>query len=314
MIDAGPRRPEPLRPGDTVGVIAPASPADPDALARGIDAVEGLGFEVKQGPHVATRRGYLAGSDTERTAAFLAMLEDPGVKAIFSARGGYGTMRMAAALDDGATARRHPKIVLGYSDLTFLHLWLRRTAGLVTFHGPLVADMGSMDPVTEESLVRALTDPAPLGPLPAAGARVLRGGTGSGPLIGGSLSLLCHTLGTPWAPPTRGAVLLVEDVGERPYRVDRMLHHLALAGVLQEVSALVFGSFVDCTEPGWDEGRNREILDGILEEAAGKVDGPVLADIPIGHGKVNLTVPLGVNVTVDGDGGRLVIEESALVP
>jgi len=239
------------------------------------------------------------------------MIGDPEIKAIFFARGGYGSMRLAAHLDAGVV-RHNPKIMLGYSDLTFLHLWLHSTTGLITFHGPLVTEMGGMDTLTREMLVRALTDPAPLGPLPAPGARILRGGTGSGPLVGGSLSLLCHTIGTPWAPDTRGSVLLIEEVGERPYRIDRMLQHLRLAGALREASAIVFGSFIECSEPGRGEEENRRILEEILQEATEGISGPVLADYPIGHGPVNLTVPLGARALVDGRRGLLVIEEPAL--
>ena len=304
-------RPERLRPGDTVGVVSPASPSDSRALAEGIAAIEDLGFRTKLAPGFSSVRGYLAGSDSERCDALVGMIKDPEVKAIFFARGGYGAMRLAAHLDANAV-RRSPKIILGYSDITFLHLWLQSEAGLITFHGPLVTEMGGMDPITRKILMRALTDPTPLGPLPAPGARVLRAGTGSGPLVGGSLSLLCHSMGTPWAPDTRGSVLLIEEVGERPYRIDRMLQHLRLAGAFRETSAVIFGSFLDCSEPGWGEEEDRRVLEEIIGEVAEEVPGPVLADFPIGHGPVNLTVPLGARVLVDGSRGTLAVEEPAL--
>ncbi len=306
-------RPERLRTGDTVGIVSPASPADSKSLAQGIAAIEELGFRTKLAPTLSPVRGYLAGSDSERASALARMIDDPEVKAIFFARGGYGAMRLADHLDAGAL-RRSPKIILGYSDITFLHLWLQKETGLISFHGPLVTEMGGMDPITRKMLVKALTDPTPLGPLPAPGARVLCTGTGSGPLVGGSLSLLCHAMGTPWAPDTRGSVLLIEEVGERPYRIDRMLQHLRLAGVFREANAVIFGSFIDCSEPGWGDEEDRQVLEEIFREVAEEVAGPVLADYPVGHGPVNLTVPLGAQVQVDGQSGTLAVEEPTLAP
>lgn len=299
------RKPKALRTGDAVAVVAPASPADPAAVERGIARLEAMGLRVVRGRHLAARRGYLAGTDAERAGDLMAALTDPVVRAVFCVRGGYGTPRLLDRLDYAALAP-HPKIVVGYSDVTALLLALHRRAGWVVFHGPLVApDLGAPTPsaYTLEHLRRALFLPAPLGRVEQAPGLpppvVLRPGVAAGRLTGGNLSLVAATLGTSDEVRTRGRILFLEDVGEAPYRVDRLLTHLGNAGRLDGVAGIAYG----------------EMEEGILEVLAERLGGlgvPVLAGLAIGHGGHKATLPLGVRATLDASEGFLRVEEAAV--
>lgn len=292
--------------GDAVAVVAPASPAPRAAVERGIARLEAWGLRVVRGRHLSTRRGYLAASDAERAADLAAALADPAVRAVFCVRGGYGTPRLLDRLDYAALAP-HPKIVVGYSDVTALLLALHRRAGWVVFHGPMVAsDLGAETPSAEtlEGLRRALFEPAPLGrvaqPSGLPPPVVIRPGAAAGRLTGGNLSLVAATLGTPYEIRTRGRILFLEDVGEAPYRVDRLLTHLGNAGRLDGVAGVAYGEL----ESGVRE---------VLEDRLGGLGVPVLAGLAIGHGRHKATLPLGVRATLDASEGFLRVEEPAVV-
>lgn len=314
-------KPKALRPGDTVGVVAPASPPlEAGAVPRGIGALEAMGLRVRLGPHSLARDGYLAGSDRERAADLMGMFIDPEVRAIICLRGGYGSGRILPLLDYRAI-RRHPKILVGYSDITALHLAVNRLAGLVTFHGPMVAgDLGGgLSAYSAGFLHRALFEPAPLGavgnPPDAPSPATIRGGRASGRLVGGNLSLIVAGLGTPHAIETKGKILFLEDVGEEPYRIDRMLNHLRLSGKLGQAIGVVFG---ECT--GCESGGARPVYPGapdvraVVTRALAPLGVPALFGLTIGHGTHKATLPLGVRGTLDSSAGILTIEEAATLP
>jgi muramoyltetrapeptide carboxypeptidase len=301
-------KPRVLGPGAVLGVVAPAGPVQASRLAAGLRALRAAGFEVVLAPGLLERRGYLAGEDGLRAEGLVALLSDPGVDAVLCARGGYGAMRLLPSCTP-ELLRRHPKALVGFSDITALHLaWAR--AGVVSFHGPVVeCDPQGMPPPNLAGLVRALTDPAPLGPLPsppgAPRPRALHPGRARGRLVGGNLSLLCATLGTPWEVQTAGRLLLLEDVGEPAYRLDRYLTQLWLAGKLQAASGFVLGELQGC-------GRDEEEALAVFAERLTPLGRPILANLPLGHGSVRLTLPLGVQAEVDADRGHLVLLEAGV--
>src|SRR5919197_4079278 len=228
------RKPLRIRSGDVVGVIAPAGAVDGERVGAGVALLEGWGLRVEVGSAVLKRRAYLAGSDEERLADLVQMMEDPRVRAVFCARGGYGSQRLVPRLDLAPLARQ-PKPIVGYSDVSAL-LNAAVAAGVVAVHGPMVAsDMArGLSPRSEASLRALLTDPAWL--WEAEAPETVRPGRATGRLLGGCLSVLVATLGTPHAPDTDGTILFLEDVGERPYRLDRLLTQLRQAGKLDRVA------------------------------------------------------------------------------
>ena len=181
-------------------------------------------------------------------------------------------------------------------------------AGIVAFHGPLVTEMGRMDDLTMDAMLRAVTSTEPLGSITVPGPVRIRTGEAEGALVGGSLTLIANTLGTPYELDTRGKILLLEETGERPYRVDRLLTHLAMAGKFQDAAGILLGEFVDCSEPGSEAGVP---IEKILDDVLADFDGPVLAGLPVGHGRTNITLPLGIQVRLDGGNGTLEILEPA---
>jgi muramoyltetrapeptide carboxypeptidase len=231
-------------------------------------------------------------------------LTDPDIKAIFCARGGYGAMRLlsqVARLPDSSVL---PKPLVGFSDITALHCWLQQL-GLVAIHGPVLTQLGRLPVDTHQRLFSLLESSEPAAPLH--GATTYVDGVAEGPLIGGNLSVFTRLLGTPFLPPLEGAVLLFEDVGERPYRLDRMWTHLALAGVFQRVKGIVLGSFTDCVSPD-----SSYTCDDVLRDLAVSTGLPCAAGFPIGHGDENEPVPLGVRVRLDADSRTLTFLEPAV--
>jgi muramoyltetrapeptide carboxypeptidase len=294
-------------------LAAPSSPFQQGALEAGIRFLEDEGFLVRHQPDLLKRRkGFLAGGDAERAGEIEKMFEDPDVNAVFLVRGGYGAQRILDRLD-ADLIRRHPKIFLGYSDATCLLTFLLQKSRLVCFHGPLVNEMGFLSDVTRRFLLRLLTRAEPLGPIPAGDIRWIRGGHCRAPIVGGNLSLLCSTLGTPWELETTGRILLLEDRGEKPYRVDRMLVQLRQAGKFSSIAGLLFGEFVGA-QTGEREGQDKEAMDEVLEGNTKDLGIPVACGLPVGHGKDNVPLPLGVCAEMDGNEGRVSILEPAVEP
>lgn len=308
-------KPPRLRPGDLIGVVAPASPMKHDRLENGIRYLEQLGYKVKLGKFVYEEHGYLAGRDQERAADLNRMFRDRRVKAIFCIRGGYGTPRLLSQLDYDAI-RAHPKIFVGYSDITALQFAMLRHAGLVTFSGPMVAsEMGKgIDPFTEENFWRLLTRPEPLGDLvrPANGQyQVITPGKISGPLFGGCLSLVTCLIGTPHFPRHQASVFFMEEIGEAPYRIDRMLTQLREAGILQRLGGFVLGQMTDCVPT---DNEPSQTLDDLMNDFIKPLKIPALAGLDYGHVDVKYTLPFGVRVelNVRRDKQQLRIVESAV--
>jgi muramoyltetrapeptide carboxypeptidase len=320
LLSAAPVKPRALKPGDTVGLVAPASYTFDlwrldDAAAR----VEALGLKPRFGKHVRGRQGFLSGTDEERVADLHEMFADPSVAAIFSLQGGYGTPRLLDRLDYDLI-RRNPKILLGYSDITGLHLAISKKSGLVTFHGPNM--LGSLPPRTLESLKKALFVAEPIGevtnpeesdPLNVEfPLRTVAPGVARGRLVGGNLTLIAHTMGTPYEIDTAGRILLLEDTGEAPYRIDRMLVQLRLAGKLQSVAGIVFGTCTDCA-PSRSSFEISLSLSDVLQELLGSLGKPVLAGILFGHTKEKAIIPIGVEAELDAGAKKLTIVEAATV-
>jgi muramoyltetrapeptide carboxypeptidase len=298
--------PNRLRAGDTVGVIAPASPPNKKNLEKGIEFLKGLGLKVKVGKSVEKTYGYLAGTDQERLEDLHTMFLDSEVKAIFCACGGYGTARMAENIEYDMI-KANPKIFWGYSDITFLHTAIRQETGLVTFHGPMLAsDIGKEDtlPLSKEGF-RQLFEPTEvvyterISPL-----ETLVEGVASGELVGGNLSLIVSTLGTPYEIDTKGKLLFIEDVNEEPRSVDRMLNQLKMAGKLDEVNGIVIGDFCDCSS-------KRELslpLEEVISHYVRSANKPALKGFLMGHCNPHVSIPLGVQATLNTHEKRLIVE------
>ena len=312
--------PKRLRSRDTVALISPGSPpGDPMAIDRAVDAIRETGFKVKLGRHARRRRGYLAGTDRDRADDVMRMFGDPTVRAIFCIRGGYGSARLLPLLDY-RVIRRNPKIFLGYSDITSLHCALLVKSNLLTFHGPMaVSDFiqPNFSFAARKRLLRILTEPDARGGIVKGfalrGLSILRRGIASGQLIGGNLSVLCTTIGTPYEPPFRGRILFLEEVEEKPYRVDRMLTHLLNAGLLQQVAGVAIGLCSTCVDPTAKAANEyRQSLDDVFRDRLLPLGVPVVTGLPFGHVPMNATLPFGGRVRLDGRDGDLVIAEAVV--
>ena len=288
--------PPALRPGDAVAVVAPSGPFERPVFEAGLALIQAR-YRPVFTEGVFARRRYLAGDDARRSAELNHALDDADVKAVFTARGGYGMTRLLSSLKLGS-----PRPVVGFSDVTALHGALQ-AKGIRSLHGPVVTQLARQPPACVERLFGLLESSAP--PPALEGGKCLVGGTAEGPLIGGNLSVLTRLLATPFMPPTRGAVLLLEDVGERPYRLDRMWTHLRLAGVLESVTGIVLGDFTGCEEKEAADYESADVLLSLAQEAGL----PCARGFSIGHGAVNLPVPLGARVRLDADAGRLTFLE-----
>ncbi|GLI03036.1 peptidase S66 [Phytohabitans aurantiacus] len=294
-----------LRAGDTVMLVSPSGPTRPERVARGIELLTGWGLRPMLAPNAYARQGYLAGADVLRAADLNTAFADPEVRGVLCTRGGYGAQRVVDAIDMAAV-RRDPKVVAGFSDITGLQLALWRGARLATVHGPGVAWLEERTPpLSAESLRAALmsTDPVVVKRIESEQtAPVTVPGAASGTLIGGNLSLLASSVGTPDMPDLTGAIVLLEDVDEAPYRVDRMLTHLRRAGALAGIAGVAVGQFTNCADD-WPVSVVEVLLDRL-----GDLGVPVLGGLPIGHGYGQLTVPVGVPATMDAAAGTLIVE------
>ena len=300
-----PERPAPLlprrlRPGSVIGVTAPASPFAPDVLERGVGALREMGFEVRYSEDLFDACGYLAGPDDQRAAAFDRLVADPEIDAIMCARGGYGSLRILPLLDYARVAE-HPKAVIGFSDITALLWALYFRCGLIGFHGPLVTTLADAAAVDRAALWNAIASEGPLR-LHFQSAAVILSGRACAPVAGGNLTTLCHLLGTPYAPAFRDHIVFLEDRGEAPYRLDRMLTQMKMAGCFDGMQGLVLGSFKDCGA--------REDVWRVVAEVFADAEWPILAGVDAGHGGPNVTIPLGVEAVLDAEDRTLVFERA----
>ncbi|HEY0699591.1 MAG TPA: LD-carboxypeptidase [Micromonospora sp.] len=286
-------------------LVSPSGPINPERMARGIELLTGWGLRPVLAPNAYARHGYLAGADELRAADLNAAFADPEVRGVLCTRGGYGAQRIVDLIDMAAV-RADPKVVAGFSDITALQLALWRGARLATVHSPAFAWSDERTPLrSAESLHAALTSTEPVTVSRVADettAGVLVPGVARGTLLGGNLCLVVASLGTPDLPDLTGAILLIEDVGEPPYKVDRMLTQLRRAGVLDGLAGVAVGQFTECAD-GWDV-----TVADVIAERLGDLGVPVLGGLPVGHGAGQLTVPLGVPAVMDAVTGTLTVQ------
>lgn len=298
------RLPPPLSAGARVALVAPAGPLrGADELDASIANARSLGWDPIPGANVLARNDYLGGHDAERLQDLNAALANDAIDAIWCVRGGYGAMRLLPYVDWASLARR-PRALIGFSDVTALHAAASTRCGLITYHGPTAR--GTLTDFSRESLVRAVVERRdPCGR--ADSARAVRGGRAHGRLVGGNLALLAALAGTPYAPDYRNALLVLEDVGEPAYRIDRMLTQLRLAGVLAQIAGLVVGHF---TEGASDDALPPGALDALVGEAADVAGVPALAGVPVGHIDDQWTIPLGASAQLDAESLTLTVQLS----
>ena len=297
-------RPHSISPGSAIGLAAPAGPVDRDRLDAGEAALAERGFQVVRGEDITARDGYLAGDDDRRAREFMDLVRDPTVDAILCVRGGYGCQRIVPRLD-ADEVRRAAKPLVGYSDVTTLLLWQARSVGLGGIHGPMLERGGGLDSVAWDALCQALYGDDE--------GRVLTGrgeiaGVAEGRLCGGSLSMVVASLGTPWEVDTRGAILLLEDVQEAPYRIDRMLHQLEAAGKLSgSARGVGVGALTGCGNPDSDDPSAGDVV----REVLGSVGLPMVSDLPFGHIAENHSWPYGGRARLDGNSGKVTLLEAS---
>jgi muramoyltetrapeptide carboxypeptidase len=300
-----PVRPSRLKEGDLVALVAPSGPVPPQRAAAAVEVLSGWGLRVRMGAYALGKHTFFAGTDDERLDDLNAALRDDEVRGVLCLRGGYGMQRIVDAVDFAAV-RSDPKLVMGFSDITALHLALWCETGLATVHGPVAAqlDKGAGSPTAraaykalmtdEEIVVEADPDESTF--------RVRVPGRAEGTLLGGNLAMLASTVGTRHAPDLSDAILLLEDVAEAPYKIDRMLTHLLRAGWLDTVRGIAVGQFTDCR----DEGRTS--AEDVLMERLARSGAPILGGLPIGHGEQHVAVGLGRRAVLDAAAGTLRVE------
>lgn len=313
-------KPRALKPGDTVALVSPSSYVfNLWSLETAAARIESLGLKTRISRNARARHGYMAGTAKERVADLHEAFADPSVAAVFCIEGGYGTERLLDSLDY-ALIRKNPKILLGYSDITGLHLGIGRKAGLVTFHGPVA--MSALPAWTLEYLRKALFGTDPIGELanppetdplsPAFPRHTVVPGTARGTIAGGNLTLISTTMGTPYELDARGKILFLEDTGEAPYRVDRMLTQMKLGGKFAECAGVVWGTCSECTTDKSSFAVNLSISD-LVDEILGDIGKPVLAGLVFGHTREKVTLPMGVTCELDAAAKKVTIVESATV-
>jgi muramoyltetrapeptide carboxypeptidase len=290
-----PLMPQRLKPGAVIGVAAPAGPVEPFKLQKGIDILEKLGFSVVSSERVLQQDGYLAGSDEQRAGHLNQLFADDEIDAIIFARGGYGSLRLLPLIDFD-NIRRHPKWCIGFSDISGLLASFYLKCGLISIHGPMVTTLNDLSAENINTMKTffysgKMPEMVPAKPL------TLHGGRVSAPLIGGNLATLNHLTGTPFEPDFSGHILFLEEIRESPYKIDRMLMQMRLAGCFEHIAGLMLGSFEHCGPI--------ETIHELMKHFFGPLRVPILAGFAIGHGKDNPVLPLGLTVTLDADRQRL---------
>ena len=289
--------PEGLRPGDKIGVTAPAGMVNIEAFHQGIDMLRTLGFRVVIPEDLFSPSSFLAGTDGHRAHIFNQIFEMKEIKAVFCARGGFGAMRILPLIDF-RLIRKNPKIVIGFSDITALLVNIYLKCNLWTYHGPVVTTLTDATEASISALKKALAQ-GPTYQICMDNLRSLLQGRAEGPLIGGNLATLCHLIGTPYAPSYNGHILFIEDIGEPLYKIDRMLSQMELAGCFKGVRGLALGAFEGCGDP--------EPIFDLIHEKFEKYEIPVVTGIPIGHIHENITIPIGAYSILNADDGSMTI-------
>lgn len=313
-------RPKRLHKGDTIGVISPASPSEKKSeINRAVETLEEWGYKVVVGKNVNKTKGFVAASEEERASDFNEMFRRDDIDAVFVTQGGYGSAQIIRLIDFEAV-KKSPKIFTGFSDITSLHLALHKFSDLVTFHGPGMSRFNSeeLTDYTKEYFFKAVSENEPIGNIPLADKKkwlhTFGKGVAEGQLIGGNLTLICASLGTPYAIDTKDKILLIEDVDTEPWIFDHMLSHLRNAGCLDQVKGIVVGECHNCVPFKHDPGFYCDTsLEDVLEYYLKPLDIPVLYGLPFGHTKDLATLPLGVSARLDADRKTFEILESGVV-
>ena len=295
-------KPPKLQKGETVGVIAPAGPVTPSEIQPGIKLLESFGYKVIVSPHLYQRQGYVAGDDETRLQDLNSMLDNQDVKVIFCARGGYGSLRLLEKIDFDLI-RMNPKIIVGYSDITALLLAIYKKTGLVTFHGTMIKELSKNRNKNLASFLDLVSSDK-VGKVDLASGTTLVPGKVEGTLLGGNLSLICHLVGTPFMPSLKKSILFVEEKEEPLYRIDRMMTHLRLSGQLKGLVGLIAGTFEGCDDIS---SINRVLVDTVSD-----LQIPVVSGLPVGHGLENISLPIGVQASLDTEAMILSITESCV--
>ena len=291
-----------LNPHDKIGVVAPASPFDLKKFNQGVAILENLGYRVVVLPGLFEKKGYLAGSDQHRADFLHQMFASPDIKAVFCARGGFGSLRILSLLDFDLI-KENPKIFLGFSDITALLSVLKEKCSMVVFHGPNIATLGNAGDQLAATLLNAMTKEKPV-KIQEPRAVVLKQGRAFGQVIGGNLNTICHLLGTPFTPAFKNSILLLEDRGEPLYKIDRMLTHLKLAGCFKDLAGLILGDFTQSND-------NQQIYK-LFKSVFKDIELPILAGLPIGHIRQNIIIPLGIEATLDTAQKGIFFQEAAI--
>jgi muramoyltetrapeptide carboxypeptidase len=308
-------KPKKLNKQDVIGIISPASSSDESIrVERGVKYLESLGYRVKIGNNVGKNHGYLAGTDQERVDDIHSMFKDKTVKAIFTLRGGYGAFRLLDKIDY-KVIKNNPKVFVGYSEITSLQMAFFEKAGLMTFAGPMVAVdfYDEVSDYTNELFWATITSNKKLGKLKYPENQklpFLQKGIASGRLIGGNLAVFTALLGTPYFPNLTGKILMIEDIGELPYRVDRLLNQLRLSGAFKKVKGIMLGRFVDCHEH--DPNKKTLTLGEVISDYIGTLKIPSIYTFPHGHIKDFVTIPFGLKVNLNATKGTVEFVESAV--
>lgn len=308
-------KPKKLNKGDVIGIISPASsPDDLSKIDKGITYLEKNGYRVEVGNNVGKVHGYLAGSDEERLEDFHEMFRNKNINAIFSVRGGYGSGRLLDRIDFNLI-KKNPKIFVGYSDITALQMAIFKKTGLVTFAGPMLATdfSGRVNKYTEENFWKVITNSKKIGKVYNPGKDkffALRKGRGQGQILGGNLALLTSLMGTQFFPSFKDSILIIEDIGEAPYKIDRLLNQLKLAKIFNEINGVILGRFVDCYET--DKTKKTIKLNEVIENYFTRLNVPVIYSFSHGHVKENLTIPFGINCKINTSNCNVEFTENAV--
>ncbi|WP_313233915.1 S66 peptidase family protein [Tissierella praeacuta] len=303
-------KPKALKLGDTLGIIAPASPVAEEKVKKAHDKLIDMGFKVKMGKSLYERYGYLSGKDSIRAEDINEMFKDKEVNGIICIRGGYGTPRILDLLDY-EIIRNNPKVFVGYSDITALHISFAQLANLVTYHGPMAASdmIDNFSDFSKSNLFRAIMNTEPMGKISNPEKEeiiTINGGVAEGFIIGGNISLIVDTIGTPYEIDVKGKLLFIEEVGEEPYNIDRMLNQLRLSGKLQEASGIILGDFNDCESKNPDENLT---LKEVINDQVKLIHKPTIYNLQAGHCNPMVTLPFGVRARLDADKKELIILE-----
>lgn len=296
-------KPRCLMPGDTLGIVAPAGPFDPKKFMKGKAVLESMGFRTFFDEEIFQQHGFFAGTDMQRADQVNRLFADPAVQAVVCARGGYGSMRILPFLDF-KIIQNNPKIFVGFSDISVLLFVIHARCSLVTFHGPVVTTLANAAEQTIGAMHRVMTSNKHLELKPEKGT-VIKPGVSSGVVVGGNLTTLCHLVGTPYTPHFNETILFLEDRGEAPYRIDRMLTQMKLSGCFEGLKGLFLGSFEACGK--------RDDIFRIVQEVFKEFNIPILSGFEIGHSRINITIPMGMRATLNTNRRVLTFHEPATV-